>query len=377
MAIGIGFLIHKDAGYILLSYDKWTIETSIWVGLFILIILFLAIQALFHCVRRTAHFGRSFKNWGASRNKNKGHKKAHAGLCELAEGNWDKAESLLIKSVKAGASPFIAYLAAARAAQAQKAYNRRDEYLKKAHEAKESSDMAVGLTQAQLQIDAEQWEQAIATLQHLNQENPSHRYVICLLHKVYVHISDWSALHALLPCMKRAKAMDKAELHDLEAQVYHKMLLQENVSHDSIQKLWQDMPRALQTSAPLVIAYVGRIKQDQMRALKLIKAALDKTWNSQLVCQYGERAQRCADCTESLNTAEKWLTNHPKDPELLLCLAKLSIALKMWGKAKYYLEACVPLMGRADVYQALGQVMQALGEQKEALNYYKKGLEVC
>ena len=32
IAIGLGFLIHKDPGYVMVSYDHWVIATSIWVA---------------------------------------------------------------------------------------------------------------------------------------------------------------------------------------------------------------------------------------------------------------------------------------------------------------------------------------------------------
>lgn len=32
MAIGLGFLIHKDPGYAMVSYNHWVIATSIWVA---------------------------------------------------------------------------------------------------------------------------------------------------------------------------------------------------------------------------------------------------------------------------------------------------------------------------------------------------------
>ena len=378
VAIGLGFLIHLDSGYLLFSYHGWTLETSIWIGLLGLIVSFLVLQMMMHFIYRTTHIGMRIKSWGATRSQKKGRKQTINGLCELAEGNWQKAESLLVKSAEIGSHPFINYLAAARAAQAQEAFERRDDYLKKAHESKEASEMAVGLTQAQLQMDAKQWEQAIATLQHLNRINPSHSYVLHLLYKVYLRMNDWASLRAILASLKRMKVLAKSEFLQLEEKIYLHLLSQENLTCDAAQAMWHEFPRALQLNPQLVVAYVNRIvPQQRAEAIKTIIAVLSKNWNAPLILLFGQIAAQSDEVAYASSVAEKWLQHHPGDPELLLCLGKLAIAQKIWGKAKFYLEASVAILDRQDVYQELGCVMQALGEQENALKYYKKGLEVC
>ena len=377
VAIGLGFLIHLDSGYILISYHDWTIETSLWVGIFVMVLFLLLLQLVFHVVRMTAHMGKNVKKWGSERSQKKGQRQTNIGLCELAEGNWKKAESILIKSAQAVLHPFINYLSAARAAQAQGAYESRDAYLKLAHEAKGATEMAVGLTQAQLQIEAKQWEQAIATLQHLNQIDKGHAHVLHLLHKVYMEMNDWPALKTILTGIRKAKMLSKDELAELEQLVYFRLLEQDSLSCDEAQAIWKDVPSALHIQPKLVAAYVKKIMHKHVKlAVSILEAALAKKWDSSLVYLFGVVATRDDDPKRAFLKAEKWLQKHPRDPELLLCLAKLSISQKFWGQAKHYLEACAGLLDRQDVYQELGYVMQALGENDKALSYYKKGLEV-
>ena len=40
IAIGLGYLIHQDPGYVMVSYNHWVIATSLWVAIAILIIAF-------------------------------------------------------------------------------------------------------------------------------------------------------------------------------------------------------------------------------------------------------------------------------------------------------------------------------------------------
>ncbi|WBV63404.1 hypothetical protein PGH43_00365 [Legionella pneumophila 130b] len=63
--------------------------------------------------------------------------------------------------------------------------------------------IAVELTQAQLQLANHQWEQALATLKHLQDLAPRHPYVLKLLMNLYEEIKDWQQLIALLPDLKK------------------------------------------------------------------------------------------------------------------------------------------------------------------------------
>ena len=40
IAIGLGFLIHQDPGYAMVSYEHWVVATSIWVAVATVLIAF-------------------------------------------------------------------------------------------------------------------------------------------------------------------------------------------------------------------------------------------------------------------------------------------------------------------------------------------------
>ncbi len=72
-----------------------------------------------------------------------------------------------------------------------------------ASKADPSADIAVGLTQAQLQLDAKQLEQALATPQSLHHQQPKHPHVLLLLAKTHAAVGDWNSAGDLLPLIKR------------------------------------------------------------------------------------------------------------------------------------------------------------------------------
>ena len=75
-----------------------------------------------------------------------------------------------------------------------------------------SADVAVSLTQAELQLADHQLEQALATLKHLRSVAPKHTYVLRLLRRLYEQLGDWEHLRELLPELRRRKVEDDADL---------------------------------------------------------------------------------------------------------------------------------------------------------------------
>ena len=94
----------------------------------------------------------------------------------------------------------------------QEAYDRRDSYLKVASEQGEEAQIAVSVSQAEMQFTSDQLEQSRATLIHLLEVAPKHPYAIKLLAKVYYQQEDWSNLFSLLPDLDKLSLI-KAKDH--------------------------------------------------------------------------------------------------------------------------------------------------------------------
>jgi HemY protein len=75
-----------------------------------------------------------------------------------------------------------------------------------------------------------------------------------------------------------------------------------------------------------------------------------------------------------LSRAEGWLADHPKEPQLLLCLGRLSARDELWGKARDYFENAYRLEKSAEICAELGRLLDALGEPTVAAAYYREGL---
>jgi len=170
----LGWHTHENSGYVLITYSHWSIETSLWMAVFSLFLLFLALYLLIRLLAGICSLTSKAIHWRARSQKKRAPYWLEFGTCELIEQRWKPAEEALIKSAKKSDKPLTAYINAALAAQKQGAFDRRDTYLKKAYQSTPEAEISLGFLQAQLQIKAEQWDQASSTLQKLEKAVPHH-----------------------------------------------------------------------------------------------------------------------------------------------------------------------------------------------------------
>lgn len=375
--VWIGILIYRDPGYILITYQHWSLETTLWFAIIAIIVIYLLLYLLIKILGSTFFFPQKLRIWSKKHREQKSDSLTYKGLCELAEGEWKKAENDLIKGAKYTPTPLINYLGAAHAAQQQKKYEARDNYLSLAHQSSPQAEIATGLTQAQLQFNARQWELALATLRHLNTISPSHSYVLKLLKNLYLKLKDWKSLQAMIPDLRKYKVVSAEEILHLEELTYSELLKAANAQNpQQLSQLWEKIPRNLHTDPSLVIVYAEFLCQHQEpnKAEIVVREALKKSWHPLLLNLYGKIKTDTPD--KHLLILENWLKTHPKDPDLLIALGRVAVQNQLWGKAKDYFNASIELQPKREAYVELGKLYENLNDTIAAMESYRKALEV-
>ncbi|MCU7934422.1 MAG: heme biosynthesis protein HemY [Candidatus Thiodiazotropha sp. (ex Dulcina madagascariensis)] len=373
-AVLITLWVKQDNGYVLVGYGQWTIEGSLALFSLAGLALFLLMYTAIRILSRLWQMPERAANW---RQKRRGQRARHAltrGLVELAEGRWKVAERHLTRYATQSETPLLNYLAAARAAQLQGEHTRRDDYLHLAHESMPSADVAVGLTQAELQLAHQQYEQALATLMHVRSLSPKHNYVLTLLKKLYENLAEWRKLEEMLPELKRRKVIGEKAYQALEIRVCGERLRQEAGDVDTLVRYWQSIPKAVRQQQAILTDYCRYMMalDAGSRVEPLIASSLQRQWSTELVTLYGQI--ELADPSHQLAVAEGWLKTHQEDPVLLLALARLSLQNKLWGKGRSYLEAGIGIAPSAESYQQLGLLLERLGETDAAMQCFRAGL---
>lgn len=372
----LGLKIQADPGYVLLAYHQWTIETPLWMAVTLILLAFILFYASFRFMGQLSTMAMRWRLWFQQRKSRRAQARTSQGLIALAEGHWKRAETNLIKGAQNAELPLINYLSAARAAQELGEEEKRDEYLHKAHMAMPAAEIAVGLTQAQLQVNEQQLEQALATLRRLQDLSPKHPHVLKLLQKIYFDLQDYVSLETLLPSLKKAKVLNEKEYEALQKQVFVG-LLQQATAHgalEEVQAIWDRIPRMFQQVPTILLIYVRYlVKQGQNEeAEALLQAALKKEWDEALVQEYG--LIKSHDLDKQLKVAELWLKVHPDSASLLLSLGRICIYNQLWGKARHYLETALSLTPTPEGYCVLAQLLEQMHETSQAAECYRKGL---
>lgn len=380
LAIGLlaGTLVNIDSGYVLLSWDTYTLETSLWFFLLILaatsVVVYLTIRFSLLVLGNDWRFN----EWRSKRRSVRARRLTTRGFLALAQGQWRRAERNLRSSAEASDTPLINYLAAARAAYEQGKTDATDELLKAASNSTKGSELAVGITQVQLLHSRKQHEQALAVLLQLRSQNPKHAYVLKLLVKTYQELEDWVSLNEMLPILKKAAKIPAEELRKLEEKVQLQLLERAIRGHgiNAIQELkstYHEIPRSSRNSLPIVKRYIELLHEqgEEKLAESELRTALTSIWHDDLVLWYGRLH---ADTDKQLLFAEQQLTERTNDPILLLVLGRLALRQHNVEKAKEYLQTGLKIKGMAEMHAEMGKVLLAEGDESLACEHFQLAL---
>ncbi len=375
LATALGVVISQDPGYALFAYGDWAIEMPLWVSA-VLIIMLVALSLLTLWFMNTLFSGsHKVKQWWKKHQEQTARRQTYRGLLELASGRWKNAERYLIQSAPHNDTPLINYLSAAKAAEEGGSPERRDHYLKLAFDVSAGSDVAVRLTQAQLQLEHGDLKQSIHNLERLHQEAPKHPKVLRLLCTLYEALNDWESLYCLLPALQKTAALSPETLLRLEHKIYPALLpLYSQKGTKALISFWENSPKSIQSDPTYIAQYAKLLieKSALSEAETLLRATLKKNWNSHLVHLYGLAIGSGAK--KQLAFIESVLPEHFDDPILLLTAGRLCLNNQLWGKARDYLERSLSLAPLPETYAELGQLMEQLGLIDKRDEYYKKGL---
>jgi HemY protein len=374
----VAYLALKEPGYVLLGYGNTSVELPLFDFIIALtafiIIVYLLVQfllALLYTPEGIAGFRQRKQIRNARRSM-------ATALIQMAEGNWKKAEKLMLSAVRNSDNPVINYLVAAHAAQRQKAPERRDEYLRKASKADPAAEIAVGLAQAELQMYQKQYEEALATLKRLQTISPTHAFIQKLLARLHHKMGDFDSLYQLLPSLRKGGQLTSEEINGLEIATANALLTQagDAGNYQKLVRLWKNLPSGAQKHPSLIFIHARSLikLKEYAKAQKVIEQALKHHWDDRLAALYADI--EFEDSIKALKQAETWLEEHKESPELLITTARLCMNNGLWGKALSLLNEGLSIKPSARGYQALAELYEQLNEPAKAKHAYEEGFRL-
>lgn len=375
-----------DAGYVRITWGHWLIETNL-ILFSLLLLAFAGVSfVLFVLTRHFLRTQSALRTFFSGQRHQRRRNRSSRGMLAYLEGNWPRARKLLSESAEDAEAPLVNYVAAAHAANELGETQEADALLRKAYSCSETSDLAVGITQARLQMDAGNLEQSRATLLKLKSLQPQHPSVLKLLSTVLLKLERWQDLTQLIPELRQLPKPDTRKLDELEARAwtqmfYHKTetlkhsgLSRQPAASEALAKLWRQVPEALRFDGQIIAAYARQLLAQgfDSECETLLRKTLNKHWDDALISLYGQiQGQNVA---EQLQAAETWLKRQPDSAELLLALGRLSLRNGLWGKAQDYFASSHRRHPTITSYAELSRLNSHLHTDARSLKQANDGL---
>ena len=370
----------EDPGYAMLSYAGYTVEMTMVLLIAGLGFVILAAYFSIFGLLKVLDVPGQLLDWNDKRRKNSAVKNSNKGFMQLAEGDWRSAERALSKNAVHNSTPLLNYIAAARAAQEQGKQSQRDNYLMLAFQSNPDAEIAIGLTQAELQISDGQEEQALATLMHLRGQSPRHHQVLKMLVDLYKKMGSWRELEVLFTDLQHYRVLKDPQLNQLEKEIQRHML-QQAVDQNDLEKLhkqWSKVSRGIRTESSISCFYCSQLIKmgDNDKAASMIRDVLKREWSAKAIELFGKVKEK--DGAAQLEFAEQLLKQHKNNPALLFSLGQISFYNQLWGKARDYVQESLALQPNTEKYHFLGKLYETkLDDPQLAMESYREGLNLC
>ncbi len=377
LAVWMGLHVEDSPGLMVVTFAGWRVDMPLWLAVILLTLGLLVMHYIAVILGSMMHAAGFLQNFSRHFRKARAKQFTHKGFVAFVEGNYAKAEKWLAKGALGSDNPWLGYLFAAKAAQQQGHSEKRDHYilLAQQNEAKDHTETAIALTQAELAFEQGQYSQSIQALLVLNKKVPNHPQVLRLLQQNYLLAEQWEPLLELLPKLKQQHVLSKEEALSLERRIIREQFkLTTHQSHDQLKTAWQKIPRAMQLDNEIALMYADALQKVHAtnEAEEVLRDSLQSHWSEKIIEYYGQL--RYPEPQKLLHQAEAWLKKKPHSSGLMLALGLICERQQLWGKAQRYYEASLSLEPKPQTYAYLGSLLEKMDKPELGSQYFKKGL---
>ncbi len=373
-----GPIIKNIPGFIIVAVNQTTLQIPLWLGVALGLLFILLTGVLLAIFAQFISAAAKAKSWSGSRKWKKARKETLAGMLNFAEGDWEKSEKKMISASKYGDTKLINYLVAAQSAQKQLAFSRRDEYLKRAKTDSPQADVAIGLTQARLQIESSQFEEALATLLLLSEIAPKNKYINKLLVKVNVELEEWEFVLSKIPQLEKQKTYTGEQLKEIHIKAICGVMLNkfDQDQWEELQVFWKQQPRKMKKEPLLVLEYVGLMKsfhRDEEAEI-ILKKLLKQNISAKALKLYA--TLKTNKPGKQLDFVESLPLNPEVEKDYYETLSELATTAELWGKSRDYLERSLALDDSVKTRAALANTLVKLGDAEQAQTQREKAVKL-
>lgn len=373
LAVGLVIAARYNSGYVLVVLPPWRAELSLNLAVILALGVFFFAYVLVRTAIITATMPSRVRTFQKRRSESRARATFNEALINFFEGRFGRAEKAAAAALKAGESPALSAMLAARSAHGMRAFAARDKYLSRSAGADPEGDAMKLMAQAEMLLDERRYYDALDVLKRLPEK---HTAALRLELRAQQMAMNWERVLALIPQLERRRVFERPVVAQLRRQAVIESLKRKAVDDKSLREYWDRLPaedrhepRVAATAAQAFVALGGC--ED---AHRIVEEGLERQWDAALLAIYSECLG--ADVRQQLERAETWLKQHPRDAVLLLTLGRLCARQGLWGKARSYLEASLSVEPTHSAHLELGRLLEREGKPAEAAAEYQKALVV-
>ncbi len=365
-------------GYVLIAYNDYTLETSFWLAIIILILL---VALIYGAIRLSVIIFLYSIRLGLlpeTYSRKRAIKLEQKGTQAFLDEHWSVAGTHLVKAAKNSTTPFIDQMMAARAYLASDNFSEAENCLQQAKSLPDADQLSLSILEFDISSAKNETVKAESQLEELLVSSPNKAPVLARAITLYTATGNWKSLDKLLPKIKKQQILTNNALLKLKANIAIGLMqpATEKLTASQLKAIWKssakvhDQPEVIQSYCNALVA-LG----ESVDAEKILKHQLGKTWNESLIKLYGTITTEHP--ARQLAFAESFLNEHKNSAALQLSLAQLAMANQLTGKAREYLEHSLHIKPSVEAYQLMADINEQLNDANSAKHNLKLGLKLA
>jgi HemY protein len=358
----LGTLVARDPGYVLIAYQDYRFQTSLWIMVSLVWVTAVALYYLFRLLRLVLVSQSSLRDWRAGRKAKRAHELTHKGMALLASGEYSRAEKYLLSGADQTDQPGIYYLAAAKAAEAQQHSEQRETLFRKAVEVDDKLSTAASVSAAEMAATRGDWQRCLDSLRNVKAND----LVLRLQKRALCELEDWQALVDLLPVLRSAGLVS----FEFEKTLALHRLAAKNLDDDRRTRLYKKLGDRVRVDPEVVMCFVQSMIDERTAEVNL-RRAIKKDWQPQYIQAYA--ALGSMTLTTRIKQAEFWLKKHD-DAAVNFALATMYEKAGEHGKAR---AACQKSIDQTPSQRSVAMMANYLandGEYAASNDYLKQAM---
>src|SRR6185295_3684037 len=236
VAVGLVIAARYNSGYVLIVLRLWRAEVSLNFAIAFACACFILVYILVRTIIATATMPSRVRAFQKRRSEARARASFNEALTNFFEGRFGRAEKAAVAALKAGESPALSSLLAARAAHGMRAFATRDKYLTLATGLDVHGDSMKVMAQAEMLLDELRYFDALDVLKKLPEK---HTAALRLELRAQQMAMNWERVLALIPQLEKRRVFERPVVAQLRRQAVIESLKRKAVDVVSLREYWE------------------------------------------------------------------------------------------------------------------------------------------